>query len=252
MWCWIPLLALISLLFPKSLAFESVPSLISNRHIAQAFCRIHCLKLQVEDCWQNCAEKVNKLKIEDVFEERVQLSVSIRGCRLVWPQPPSPSDERIYQVYTQDWSGAWHNEGQTLENWIHLTPPTWARTKSIQLISVSLEEITSGGERRGQQTEIERKEEATNNVVVVRTSFIALVRLQIHECHRAHRAREGNKTDANYSIKREQRSNELPTNEIENNSTYLAVVVVLVIVCLALMAALISVLYIMKCKNSLK
>ena len=43
----------------------------------------------------------------------------------------------IYQIYSQDDQGAWHNEGQTRLNWINMTPNSMGRTKAIKLIAIT-------------------------------------------------------------------------------------------------------------------
>lgn len=226
----------LALLVQNTLAFDKVPSLISKQHIFQAQCRLKfkCFQVQ-EDCWQKCVGKTNRNY--DIVQ--VQSNVSIRGCSLVWPpQLEEAEDSSIYQVYTQDFYGAWHNEGQTRRNWINLTRATWARTKSIQLISIEL--------KKKKKAHPEIDEKATNGEhqeeVLVRTSFIPLVMLQFHECS----SRRNKTTEAKESSKKYKESNELV-----NASTYLVIVVTLVVVCLVLILALASILFIVKKSQTL-
>ena len=69
----------------------------------------------------------------EVEEVPINVSFSVRGCGLVWNIESMSLTSVIYQVYSQDSLEAWHDEGQSVQNWINLSPATLERTKAIKL-----------------------------------------------------------------------------------------------------------------------
>ena len=122
-----------------------------------ARCRLqNCQKLASQEekrqqCWTWCGklqpqkkppseaaeagtEAAIKQQVEEEEVQAINVSFSVRGCGLIWniesspQQPPTASTASmasvIYQVYSQDSLEAWHDEGQSVQNWINLSPPT--------------------------------------------------------------------------------------------------------------------------------
>ena len=73
----------------------------------------------------------------EVEEVPINVSFSVRGCGLVWNIDSSLTSV-IYQVYSQDSLKAWHDEGQSVQNWINLSPTTLERTKAIRLSIIGI------------------------------------------------------------------------------------------------------------------
>ena len=152
---------------------HDIPNFVSKTRIAQARCRLqNCQKLASQEekrqqCWTWCgklqpqkkpseaAEAATEAATKQQVEEEVAINVSfsVRGCGLIWniessPQPPTSAASTasvIYQVYSQDSREAWHDEGQSVQNWINLSPPTLARTKAIRLTIIEASEDDADG-----------------------------------------------------------------------------------------------------------
>ena len=151
---------------------HDIPNFVSKTRIAQARCRLqNCQKLASQEekrqqCWTWCgklqpqkkpseAADATKAATKQQVEEEVAINVSfsVRGCGLIWniessPQPPTSAASAasvIYQVYSQDSREAWHDEGQSVQNWINLSPPTLARTKAIRLTIIEASEDDGDG-----------------------------------------------------------------------------------------------------------
>ena len=151
---------------------HDIPNFVSKTRIAQARCRLqNCQKLASQEekrqqCWTWCGklqpqkkpseaaeatEAATKQQVEE--EVAINVSFSVRGCGLIWniessPQPPTSAASAasvIYQVYSQDSREAWHDEGQSVQNWINLSPPTLARTKAIRLTIIEASEDDGDG-----------------------------------------------------------------------------------------------------------
>ena len=151
---------------------HDIPNFVSKTRIAQARCRLqNCQKLASQEekrqqCWTWCGklqpqkkpseaaeatEAATKQQVEG--EVAINVSFSVRGCGLIWniessPQPPTLAASAasvIYQVYSQDSREAWHDEGQSVQNWINLSPPTLARTKAIRLTIIEASEDDGDG-----------------------------------------------------------------------------------------------------------
>ena len=147
---------------------HDIPNFVSKTRIAQARCRLqNCQKLASQEekrqqCWTWCGklqpqkkpseaaeatEAATKQQVEE--EVAINVSFSVRGCGLIWniesslQQPPTSAASAasvIYQVYSQDSREAWHDEGQSVQNWINFSPPTLARTKAIRLTIIEASE----------------------------------------------------------------------------------------------------------------
>ena len=152
-----------------ALTNHDIPNFVSKTRIAQARCRLqNCQKLASQEekrqqCWTWCGklqpqkkpseaaeakEAATKQQVEE--EVAINVSFSVRGCGLIWniessPQPPTSAASVIYQVYSQDSREAWHDEGQSVQNWINLSPPTLARTKAIRLTIIEASEDDGDG-----------------------------------------------------------------------------------------------------------
>ena len=125
---------------------------VMNSHIELAYCRLNCFQGD-PICWNQCSGKSfgNKASGSSTTTAKVQftlqpigLSLLPKDCGLIWklrlPKSFQPLDNDggiIYQIYSQDDQGAWHNEGQTRLNWINMTPNSMGRTKTIKLIAIT-------------------------------------------------------------------------------------------------------------------
>ena len=174
---------------------HDIPNFVSKTRIAQARCRLqNCQKLASQEekrqqCWTWCGklqpqkkpseaaeatEAATKQQVEE--EVAINVSFSVRGCGLIWniessPQPPTSAASAasvIYQVYSQDSREAWHDEGQCVQNWINLSPPTLARTKAIRLTIIEASEDDGDGDGLGK--------------IVVRNAYIPLSNEKTQNC----------------------------------------------------------------------
>ena len=117
---------------------------VMNSHIELAYCRLNCFQGD-PICWNQCSGKsFGKANSKVQFTlQPIGLSLLPKDCGLIWtlrlPESFQPLDDCgiIYQIYSQDDQGAWHNEGQTRLNWINMTPNSMGRTKAIKLIAIT-------------------------------------------------------------------------------------------------------------------
>ena len=132
--------------FVKATTLEDdILNYVSKTKIAQAKCRLqNCQKLashqeKMQQCWTWCGKLPASRKhyglggLSEVEEVPINVSFSVRGCGLVWNIESKSLTSVIYQVYSQDSLEAWHDEGQSVQNWINLSPATLERTKAIRL-----------------------------------------------------------------------------------------------------------------------
>ena len=143
----------ISIEFVKATLEDDILNYVSKTKIAQATCRLqNCQKLashsqeKLQQCWTWCGKlptassKHNGLSglSNEVEEVPINVSFSVRGCGLVWNIESESLTSVIYQVYSQDSLKAWHDEGQSVQNWINLSPTTLERTKAIRLSIIGI------------------------------------------------------------------------------------------------------------------
>ena len=240
---------------------HDIPNFVSKTRIAQARCRLqNCEKLASQEekrqqCWTWCGKLQPQKKPTEAAEAKeaaaagaaaakqqveeevaINVSFSVRGCGLIWniessPQPPTSAASAasvIYQVYSQDSREAWHDEGQSVQNWINLSPPTLARTIAIRLTIIEASEDGDGLDGLGN--------------ILVRNAYIPLSNEKTQNCQdRAPRSQ------VEHGLKKPPKV--LHTTK-EGSPTYpglVAAVAILAIICLIL----ISFVFIKSKKNTL-